>query len=175
MQVCGNGSLQTLRRTVASFGQAPRPLTRMTIWTRTRDPNISRSLSNSALRSISSRSELSSTPPLVLARRGFCRFHRGHDADIVGGPTSTEMATQASDAYRLPTNVKPTHYDLTVRTDLEKEAFSGAVKIRYIQCLLCHYCDLRSKGSRATALTSSSQLRRSSFIRPRSSPSAMSR
>ncbi|KZV77286.1 hypothetical protein PENSPDRAFT_568462 [Peniophora sp. CONT] len=39
------------------------------------------------------------------------------------------MAAHASEAFRLPTNVKPTHYDLTIRTDLEKEAFSGAVKI----------------------------------------------
>ncbi|KAF5391327.1 hypothetical protein D9757_002062 [Collybiopsis confluens] len=31
--------------------------------------------------------------------------------------------------FRLPTNVKPTHYDLTVRTDLEKLTFDGAVTI----------------------------------------------
>ncbi|KAI0318713.1 peptidase family M1-domain-containing protein [Amylostereum chailletii] len=31
--------------------------------------------------------------------------------------------------YRLPTDVLPTHYDLTLRTDLEKEAFEGVVKI----------------------------------------------
>ena len=35
--------------------------------------------------------------------------------------------------YRLPTNVKPTHYAITLRTDLEKETFSGAVKIRFAQ------------------------------------------
>ncbi|KAI0064922.1 leucyl aminopeptidase [Artomyces pyxidatus] len=34
-----------------------------------------------------------------------------------------------SDAYRLPTDVRPKHYDLTVRTDLEKETFEGVVKI----------------------------------------------
>ncbi|EIW80374.1 leucyl aminopeptidase [Coniophora puteana RWD-64-598 SS2] len=42
------------------------------------------------------------------------------------------MATQLNpkDAeYRLPTNVRPTHYDLTVRTDLEKETFQGVVKV----------------------------------------------
>jgi aminopeptidase 2 len=27
--------------------------------------------------------------------------------------------------YRLPTNVRPTHYDLTFKTDLEKEKFWG--------------------------------------------------
>ncbi|KAF8232360.1 hypothetical protein L208DRAFT_1272750 [Tricholoma matsutake] len=31
--------------------------------------------------------------------------------------------------YRLPTNVKPTHYDLAIRTDLEKLTFNGFVKI----------------------------------------------
>ncbi|KAJ8087904.1 Aminopeptidase 2 mitochondrial [Marasmius tenuissimus] len=31
---------------------------------------------------------------------------------------------------RLPTNVKPIHYDLTIRTDLQKLAFEGLVKIR---------------------------------------------
>ncbi|KAI0051304.1 leucyl aminopeptidase [Auriscalpium vulgare] len=33
------------------------------------------------------------------------------------------------DAYRLPTNVRATHYDLIVRTDLEKETFEGSVTI----------------------------------------------
>lgn len=33
------------------------------------------------------------------------------------------------DHYRLPTDVRPRHYDLTIRTDLEKEKFSGFVKI----------------------------------------------
>ncbi|KAH8983498.1 leucyl aminopeptidase [Lactarius akahatsu] len=35
----------------------------------------------------------------------------------------------ASDHYRLPTEVRPRHYDLTIRTDLEKEKFTGFVKI----------------------------------------------
>ncbi|KAI0064924.1 leucyl aminopeptidase [Artomyces pyxidatus] len=34
-----------------------------------------------------------------------------------------------SDAYRLPTDVRPKHYDITVRTDLVKETFEGVVKI----------------------------------------------
>jgi aminopeptidase 2 len=33
------------------------------------------------------------------------------------------------DHYRLPTDVRPRHYNLTIRTDLEKEKFSGFVKI----------------------------------------------
>ncbi|KAK7463560.1 Aminopeptidase 2 mitochondrial [Stygiomarasmius scandens] len=31
--------------------------------------------------------------------------------------------------YRLPTNVKPSHYDLTIRTDLDNSIFDGVVKI----------------------------------------------
>ncbi|KAF9255758.1 leucyl aminopeptidase [Marasmius fiardii PR-910] len=42
---------------------------------------------------------------------------------------STSELTVAGDEYRLPTNVKPTHYELTVRTDLDKLAFDGIVKV----------------------------------------------
>jgi aminopeptidase 2 len=40
----------------------------------------------------------------------------------------SRSATQ-EDEHRLPTNVKPTHYDLVVRTDLEGLTFQGVVKI----------------------------------------------
>ncbi|KAH9942750.1 peptidase family M1-domain-containing protein [Amylocystis lapponica] len=39
------------------------------------------------------------------------------------------MSAHAQDSYRLPTDVKPTHYDLTIRTDLETLTFDGIVKI----------------------------------------------
>ena len=32
--------------------------------------------------------------------------------------------------YRLPPNVKPTHYDLIIRTDLENQAFDGSVNVK---------------------------------------------
>jgi hypothetical protein len=35
------------------------------------------------------------------------------------------------DQYRLPTNIKATHYDVTIKTDLESLTFEGFVKIRY--------------------------------------------
>ena len=35
--------------------------------------------------------------------------------------------------YRLPTDVKPTHYDLTIRTNLENQTFDGFVEV---QCVI---------------------------------------
>ena len=49
-------------------------------------------------------------------------------------PTTEEEETK----YRLPTNVRPTHYDVTVQTDLEKLTFSGFVKIEYVRFLLAY-------------------------------------
>ncbi|KAF9466381.1 leucyl aminopeptidase [Collybia nuda] len=43
--------------------------------------------------------------------------------------SSVSSALGTPDEYRLPINVKPTHYDLTVRTDLDKLQFEGFVKI----------------------------------------------
>ena len=44
------------------------------------------------------------------------------------------MSTAAAEdsKFRLPTNVRPTHYDVTVQTDLEKLTFSGFVKIKCV-------------------------------------------
>lgn len=41
----------------------------------------------------------------------------------------------APDEYRLPTNVKPIHYDVTIKTDLEDQTFEGFVRIEYV-CLI---------------------------------------
>ena len=38
--------------------------------------------------------------------------------------------SETSDSYRLPTNVKPTHYEVTIRTDLEKLVFDGFVRVQ---------------------------------------------
>lgn len=48
--------------------------------------------------------------------------------------TMSTTAAPAGDAdqYRLPTNVKPTHYDVTIKTDLEKLSFQGFVKIKWV-------------------------------------------
>ncbi|PPQ65107.1 hypothetical protein CVT24_003068 [Panaeolus cyanescens] len=43
--------------------------------------------------------------------------------------SATTAPTKDADKYRLPTNVKPSHYDVTVKTDLEALTFAGLVKI----------------------------------------------
>ncbi|KAJ7582802.1 leucyl aminopeptidase [Mycena floridula] len=42
---------------------------------------------------------------------------------------TTSRMTLSESEYRLPTHVKPQHYDLTIKTDLEKLEFQGLVKI----------------------------------------------
>jgi aminopeptidase 2 len=42
---------------------------------------------------------------------------------------SSATITKPLNEYRLPLDVKPTHYDVTIRTDLEKLSFGGFVKI----------------------------------------------
>jgi hypothetical protein len=60
------------------------------------------------------------------------------------------MATDI-DESRLPTNVRPTHYDLSVRTDLEKKTFNGVVVIQ---------CVVLASGLRPPANTTRPQPRR---------------
>jgi len=40
--------------------------------------------------------------------------------------------TKEDDQYRLPTNIKATHYDLLIQTDLERLTFQALVKIRWV-------------------------------------------
>lgn len=36
------------------------------------------------------------------------------------------------EAYRLPKDVVPEHYDLKIWTDLENLVFSGVIEVRYV-------------------------------------------
>lgn len=45
---------------------------------------------------------------------------------------STSASTPAVDEYRLPLDVKPTHYDVIIKTDLEQFTFEGVVKIKCV-------------------------------------------
>lgn len=42
-------------------------------------------------------------------------------------------AIDPADDFRLPLDVTPTHYDITIKTDLDALVFSGSVKIEYVQ------------------------------------------
>lgn len=57
-----------------------------------------------------------------------------HAITMTGGPTATE-ASKPVEEYRLPTDVKPKHYDITIRTDLEKSKFDGFVIAQYVLSL----------------------------------------
>ncbi|TFK46426.1 leucyl aminopeptidase [Heliocybe sulcata] len=48
--------------------------------------------------------------------------------ELSSGVAAGELGVNSED-YRLPTNVKPKHYDLTIRTDLEKHTFDGFVAV----------------------------------------------
>jgi len=43
-------------------------------------------------------------------------------------------STSFADRDVLPRNVKPTHYDVTIRPDMDKFVFSGTVNIQYVFC-----------------------------------------
>lgn len=44
--------------------------------------------------------------------------------------SARRCADRHADKFRLPTSMKPAHYDLTVRSDLEKLTFDGYVTIQ---------------------------------------------
>jgi hypothetical protein len=47
------------------------------------------------------------------------------------------MSSSASHPeYRLPPSAKPTHYDLTVRTNLENQTFDGFVEVQCVTDLI---------------------------------------
>lgn len=64
-----------------------------------------------------------------LSRPSFIRTCSTHTR-MTGGPVPTPDPSKGYDEYRLPTDLKPTHYDVTIRTDLEKLTFDGFVKVQ---------------------------------------------
>jgi hypothetical protein len=52
------------------------------------------------------------------------RSHSTQVASMTASDTAKPL-----ESYRLPLEIKPTHYDVTVRTDLKKLNFDGLVKI----------------------------------------------
>jgi len=74
-------------------------------------------------------SQPSSTPQQL--RHCSCRKMCGTHADAAGS-----MASPTREV--LPTNVKPTHYDLTLEPDFDKFTFNGTVAIEQVALALCH-------------------------------------
>ena len=74
---------------------------------------------------------LPGTGPSILARLRSCSTHSTSPSSAT---STSDMAPTEAD-YRLPTNVKPTHYDLTVRTDITAAKFDGVVTVQYVRRL----------------------------------------
>ena len=70
----------------------------------------------------------STEPSATLARLRSCSTH---SASRSPATTISDMSPAEVD-YRLPTNVKPTHYDVTVRTDISASQFDGVVTVQYV-------------------------------------------
>ncbi|KAJ4488175.1 leucyl aminopeptidase [Lentinula aciculospora] len=70
---------------------------------------------------------------VACATLGFRPSSSPHDLRNISSIRTATMSTIASESpaskFRLPTNVKPTHYDLTIRTDLDKLTFDGTVTV----------------------------------------------
>src|ERR1700677_2560097 len=93
-------------------------------------PSFSQVLTQSGARDRDAfRSRVLASPSSPLLRR-HCSLH--HSPLDVSAYLMASSSEDASDHYRLPTNARPKHYDLTIRTDLEKEKFTGFVKIECV-------------------------------------------
>jgi hypothetical protein len=79
------------------------------------------------------RSRVLATSNFPLLRR-HCSLH--HSPLDVSASLMASSSENVSDHYRLPTNARPRHYDLTIRTDLENEKFTGFVKIECVHVFL---------------------------------------
>lgn len=64
------------------------------------------------------------------SQRFYCALH-SLAMSAPAGSVSAQPSVPA-DEHRLPLDVKPIHYDVTVRTDLEKLKFDGSVAIEYV-------------------------------------------
>jgi hypothetical protein len=53
-------------------------------------------------------------------------------SSVTNMASSTLSTDKVPEDYRLPLDVRPTHYDVTIWTDLDKEIFNGFVKIEYV-------------------------------------------
>lgn len=65
-----------------------------------------------------------------------------HSNSISPAPRSMSSPDFSSEGYRLPENVRPTHYDLTIKTDLLKLAFESTIIIEWVSfCIIVAFVD----------------------------------
>ena len=62
-------------------------------------------------------------------RRSYCTLR---PMSVPPARSATAQPNAPEDKHRLPLNVKPLHYDITIRTDLEKLTFEGSVAIESV-------------------------------------------
>ena len=76
------------------------------------------------------------TSPNALHRRPLPPFeyYFTRSASVVASNSSQLVMAdiEGSEKYRLPVDVRPKHYDLSIKTDLEKLQFEGTVTIEYV-------------------------------------------
>lgn len=59
------------------------------------------------------------------------RAHGSHFSYCTPALSTRMSSSQPATSFRLPTNVKPSHYDLTIVTDLDTLSFEGVVTVKY--------------------------------------------
>ncbi|KAG0705166.1 hypothetical protein DFH29DRAFT_907854 [Suillus ampliporus] len=83
------------------------------------------------IRCLSTCGTLSDTQSILFSARSYLLRSSPHILQTRNCSTSVIMANKPADSgdFRLPLDVNPTHYDLTIKTDLENSIFEGVVKI----------------------------------------------
>lgn len=84
-----------------------------------------------------------------------------HISDIMSTPLPP--TSEDPSKYRLPTNVKPIHYDVVIKTDLEALTFEGIVKAKYVVCI---QMSMNLASDHILASTSSKRPRKSNLTVP---------
>ena len=100
------------------------------------------------------RSLFSAAFPVCSARKGSSSLFKpvprvaGKSPTVTSGPRLSDNSKRACHSiahmsssvshpeYRLPLNAKPTHYDLTIRTNLENQTFDGFVEVQCVPNLI---------------------------------------
>ncbi|KAF9477194.1 leucyl aminopeptidase [Pholiota conissans] len=78
--------------------------------------------------------------------------------------TTGSRSLSSDDPYRLPTNVKPIHYDLTLKTDLKTLTFQGRVKIKCVPSLWSTQAVFYQVNTRIGIVANTSKINRQTAV-----------